>query len=154
PDDPDFAATAAIRDTLPNTAAETWTAGLGAAWIGEGGNVGVSYAHYDSLYGVPIRYALASGEGQEAPRLGGAQDRFDIRGEVNVDGEFLDQIRVRAGYADYRHFELEEDGAIGTAFYNKGFEGRAELVQADRGGWKGASGVQYYRRNFNVVGDE
>ncbi len=154
PDDPDFAATAAIRDTLPNTAAETWTAGVGASWIGEAGNLGVSYSHYDSLYGVPIRYALASGEEQEAPRLDVAQDRYDLRGEANVNGSFLDQVRVRAGYADYRHFELEEDGEVGTAFYNKGFEGRLELVQADRGGWKGASGVQYSRRKFDVVGDE
>jgi iron complex outermembrane receptor protein len=45
PDDPDFAATAAIRDTLPHTAAETWTAGLGAAWVGDGGHFGVSYSH-------------------------------------------------------------------------------------------------------------
>ncbi len=154
PDDPDFAATAAIRGTLPNTAAETWTAGVGAAWIGERGNFGLSYSHYDSLYGVPIRYALASGEEQEAPRLDVAQDRVDLRGELNLDGGWLDHIRVRAGYADYRHFELEEDGAVGTAFYNEGFEGRAELVQADRGGWKGASGLQYYRRKFDVVGDE
>ena len=42
----------------------------------------------------------------------------------------LDRIRVRAGHASYRHFELEPDGAIGTAFYNKGTEGRLELVQA------------------------
>ena len=154
PDDPDFAATAAIRGTLPNTAAETWTAGLGAAWIGDAGNLGASYSHYDSLYGVPIRYALASGEEQEAPRLDVKQDRYDLRGEANLGGGLFDQIRVRAGYAKYRHFELEEDGKIGTAFYNEGFEGRAELVQADRGGWQGASGVQYYRRNFDVVGDE
>ena len=154
PDDPDFAETAAIRDTLPNTAAETWTAGIGAAWIGDGGNLGVSYSHYDSLYGVPIRYALESGAEQESPRLDVRQDRGDVRGEVDLGGGFLDQIRLRGGYADYRHFELEEDGEVGTAFYNQGFEGRLELVQADRGGWQGASGLQYYHRKFDVVGDE
>jgi iron complex outermembrane receptor protein len=154
PDDPDFAETAALRGTLPNTAAETWTAGVGAAYVGDGGNFGVSYSHYDSLYGVPIRYALTSGGEQEAPRLDVRQDRGDVRGEVDLGGGFLDQVRVRGGYADYRHFELEPDGAIGTAFYNKGFEGRLEVVQAIRGGWQGASGVQYYHRKFNVVGDE
>lgn len=154
PDDPDFAATAAIRGTLPNTAAETWTAGLGASLITDTANFGVSYSHYDSLYGVPIRYALASGEEQEAPRLDVLQNRFDIRGEVQTGGGFLDRIRLRGGYANYRHFELEEDNSIGTAFYNKGFEGRLEFVQAEHGGWSGASGVQYFHRNFNVVGDE
>jgi len=154
PDDPEFAETASIRGTLPNTAAETWTAGLGAAWIGEGANFGVAYSHYDSLYGLPIRYALESGGEQEAPRLDVRQDRGDVRGEVDLGGGFLDQIRVRGGYADYRHFELEEDGEIGTAFYNTGYEGRLELIQADRGGWQGASGLQYYHRKFDVVGDE
>ncbi|MEN3746000.1 TonB-dependent receptor [Sphingomonas sp. HF-S3] len=153
-DDPDFAATAALRGTLPNSFAKTWTAGVGASIITDTGSLGISYSHYDSFYGVPIRYALASGEEQEAPRLSLLQNRFDLRGEVDTGGGFLDKIRVRAGYANYRHFELEEDGSVGTAFYNKGIEGRLELVQANRGGWSGASGVQFFNRDFNVVGDE
>lgn len=56
--------------------------------------------------------------------------------------------------ADYRHFELEEDGEVGTAFYNKGIEGRLELVEAKRNGWQGASGVQFFNRDFDVQGDE
>jgi len=154
PDDPDFAATAAIKDVLPNTSGETWTAGAGATILTSGGSLGVSYSHYASLYDVPIRYATASGEGQEAPRLDIVQNRVDLRGEVDTGGSFLKQIRLRAAAASYRHFELEADGAVGTAFYNKGLEGRLELVQANRGGWQGASGVQFFDRNFNVVGDE
>ena len=50
--------------------------------------------------------------------------RVDLRGEVQTGGGFLDRIRIRAGQASYRHFELEEDGSVGTAFYNKGLEGR------------------------------
>ena len=150
----DFAAAAGIKDRLPNTASKTWTAGVGAALITDTGNLGVSYSHYDSLYGVPVRYATLPGEGQEAPRLDLAQDRLDLRAEVNTGGSILKAIRVRAGYASYRHFELEEDGSVGTAFYNKGIEARMELVQADHGSWKGASGVQYFSRDFDVVGDE
>lgn len=150
----DFAATAAIKDKLPNTAARTWTAGVGATVITDGGSLGVSYSHYDSLYGVPIRYATQVGQEQEAPRLSVVQNRYDLRGEVDAGGSVIDKIRIRLGHADYRHFELEPDGAIGTAFYNNGTEGRLEIIQADRGGWKGASGVQYFNRIFNVVGDE
>ncbi len=150
----DFAANAGLRNKLPNSASETWTAGVGAAIITDTGNLGVSYSHYDSLYGVPVRYATAVGQEQEAPRLDVVQNRFDVRGEVQTGGGFLDRIRFRAGQASYRHFELEEDNSVGTAFYNKGLEGRLELVQANRGGWQGASGVQYFNRLFNVVGDE
>lgn len=150
----DFAASARIRGRLPNTAAETWTAGVGASLITDTGQLGISYSHYDSLYGVPIRYATEVGQEQEAPRLDVVQNRVDLRGEVQTGGGFLSKIRIRAGHADYRHFELEEDGSVGTAFYNNGTEGRLELVQAKRGGWQGASGVQFFNRIFNVVGDE
>jgi iron complex outermembrane receptor protein len=150
----DFAASANIRGRLPNTAARTWTAGVGASIITDTGHLGVSYSRYDSLYGVPIRYATAIGQEQEAPRLDVKQDRFDLRGEVQTGGGFLDRIRIRLGHAKYRHFELEEDGSVGTAFYNNGTEGRFELVQATRGGWSGASGVQYLNRLFDVAGDE
>lgn len=150
----DFAAPAAIRKRLPNTAAETWTAGVGATLLTEGGSLGLSYSHYDSLYGLPIRYATEVGQEQEAPRIDVVQDRFDLRGEVDVGGGFLDTIRVRGGHATYRHFELEPDGAIGTAFRNNGTEGRVELIQANRGGWQGASGVQYFNRQLDVEGEE
>lgn len=150
----DFAGNAGIQGRLPNTASETWTAGFGASIITDTGNLGISYSHYDSLYGVPIRYATQPGEGQESPRLDVVQDRVDLRGEVETGGNVIDRIRVRAGQATYRHFELEPDGAIGTSFFNNGLEGRLEVVQAKRGGWRGASGVQYFNRQFNVVGDE
>jgi iron complex outermembrane receptor protein len=149
-----FANNAALKGRLPNSGAETWTAGVGAALITDTGNMGIAYSHYDSLYGVPVRYAIRPGEEQEGPRLDVAQDRLDLRAEVETGGGLLKSIRARAGYASYRHFELEGDGSIGTAFYNKGLEGRLELVQADRGAWKGASGVQYFSRDFNVIGDE
>ena len=154
PNDPiDFAATARLKGTLPNTAAETWTAGTGIALITDGGSLGIAYSHYDSLYGVPIRYALTPGGEQEAPRLDVVQNRLDLRAEVNATG-FLKSIRLRAAAAQYRHFELEEDNSVGTAFYNKGVEARLELVQSTRGGWSGASGMQFFNRDFNVVGDE
>ncbi len=150
----DFAGSAAIRGKLPNSAAETWTAGVGASIVTDTGSLGVSYSHYDSLYGIPIRYATAVGQEQEAPRLDLVQNRVDLRGEVRTGGDVIGAIRVRIGHATYRHYELEEDGSIGTAFFNNGTEGRVEIVQARRGPWSGASGVQYFNRLFDVAGEE
>ncbi len=150
----DFAANAAVKGKLPNTASETWNVGAGLAYIGDKGNFGLSYSHYDSLYGVPVRFATEPGEGQEAPRLSLLQNRIDARAELDLGGGVIDKISFRGGYAKYRHYELEEDGAIGTAFYNRGHEGRLELTQATHGAWKGVTGVQYANRRFNVVGEE
>lgn len=150
----DYAGNAAVRDSLPNTAANSWTAGAGLAYVGDRGSIGVAYSHYDSLYGVPIRYATMPRDGQEAPRLSVVQNRLDLRADVDAGGPFVDKIRVRAAQASYRHFELAPDGAIGTAFFNKGLEGRVEVIQAKRGSWSGASGIQFFSRDFNVEGDE
>lgn len=150
----DFAANAAIRGKLPNSAAKTWTTGVGLAYVDGDSHYGISYSHYDSLYGVPVRYATLPGEEQEGPRLSLVQNRIDARAEIDTDGSLIQTVRARLGYARYRHFELEEDGSVGTAFYNNGLEGRVELVQADRGIWHGATGGQFFVRDFNVVGDE
>src|SRR3546814_5801420 len=78
------------------------------------------------------------------------QWRADLRGEVELGDGFFDKLRIRAGFADYKHTEFEGD-EIGTVFTNQGIEGRLELAQNDRGGWRGASGVQYSHRDFNAV---
>ena len=151
--DADIAALADLRGRLPNSAAETWEVAGGASIITDRGNLGFSVSHYDSLYGVPVRYALTPGGEAERVRLDVQQDRADVRAEVQTNG-FLQTIRFRAGAADYRHFELEETGEIATTFNNESLEARLELVQADRGGWRGASGVQGFIRDFDVVGEE
>lgn len=150
----DFAANADVRGSLPNSQGETWTAGVAAALVTDGGTLGLSYSHYASLYGVPIRYATLIGQGQESPRIDINQNRFDLRGDVDAAGAVIDKIKLRAGYASYRQFERRPDNSIATTFLNNGFEGRLEVVQARRGAWLGASGVQFSNREFNVVGDE
>jgi iron complex outermembrane receptor protein len=149
----DYAANAAVGGVLPNTAARTWSAAAGLSYINDGGMLGVSYTHSDSLYGVPIRFATAPGAGQEAPRLAMKQDRFDLRAEIKGDGA-IEKLLVRAAYGDYRHAELAPDGSVGTTFLDKGIEARLELTQAKAGAWRGASGLQFVNRDFNVIGDE
>jgi len=151
--DIDYAGNAALRDVLPNTAARTWAAGAGLSYINDGGMLGASFTRSDSLYGVPVRFAAAPGEEQEAPRLAMKQDRLDLRAEVKPGGA-IDRILLRAAYADYRHAELEPDGAVGTTFLNKGIEARLELRQAKQGVWQGASGAQFVNRDFDVIGEE
>ena len=60
---------------------------------------------------------------------------------------FLDKIRFRGAAAKYKHTEFEGD-EVGTVFRNKGVEGRLELVQRDRGGWRGASGGAIFPPRF------
>lgn len=157
-EEPAANALADLKDRLPNTASETWTVGGGAAFIDAGGELGISYAHYDSLYGVPARFDTETGDGENV-RLKVKQDRVDVRGQINVDGSVVDTIKFRAGYANYNHSEISDTGDIGTTFLNQGLEGRLEVSQAKRdigngATWRGGTGVQVFTRRFDVVGDE
>ena len=146
------------RGRIPNSAVKSWTAAGGIAFIDDGGNVGLSYSIYDTNYGIPARpgtgHAHADGGEEEAPvTIGMRQYRFDVRGEVDLGDGLFEKLRLRAGYANYSHTEFEGD-EIGTIFNSKGIEARAEFIQNDRGGWRGASGAQYQSRDLEAIGAE
>ncbi|MBL0925810.1 MAG: TonB-dependent receptor, partial [Sphingomonadaceae bacterium] len=148
------------RGRIPNSAVKSWTAAGGLAFIDEGGNLGVSFSVYDTDYGVPARPGTEHAhEGEEAGEeegpvtIGLRQYRADLRGEVELGEGLFDKLRIRAGYADYTHTEFEGD-EIGTVFNSEAIEARAEIVQNERNGWRGASGVQYLTRDFEAIGAE
>jgi iron complex outermembrane receptor protein len=136
------------RGRIPNSASTSTSAGIGGAFVNDGGMLGVSFGYYDSEYGIPPRADLG-----EAPTIKLRQYRADLRGEVELGDGLFEKLRFRGAYGDYRHTEFD-DGVPGTTFLNKGIEFRAELAQNDRGGWRGASGVQYSARDFAAIGDE
>ena len=152
--DPAIRDLATLKGRLPNTQARTYDLAAGLAYIDEGGSLGISYAHLNNFYGVPIRFSLDPEIESEQPRISLRQDRFDLRAEVNAGGGFLDKVRLRAGFGDYIHQELEPSGDVATTFLNKGIEGRLEFLQAKHGAWSGAFGGQVLVRDFNVVGEE
>jgi len=153
--DPGIAALANLKDKLPNSAGRSWEVAGGAAYIGDNANLGFSVARYGNLYGVPIRYSLDPAVEAEKVNLDVAQTRVDWRGEWKPGSGFVEAVRLRGGYADYRHNEISADtGAINTTFLSHGWEGRLELVQREHDGWRGAIGGQYFERNLNIIGDE
>ena len=156
------------RGRIPNSAVKSWTAGGGIAFIDDNGNIGVSYSIYDTNYGIPARPGASHAhahadeehseyeehaEGEAPVTIGLRQYRLDFRGEVNLGDGLFEKLRLRAGYADYTHTEFEGD-EVGTLFNSQGIEARAEFVQNDRNGWRGASGVQYQSRDFEAIGAE
>ncbi len=150
---PDVRALADLKGDLPNTAAKSDDFAGGVTYIDGGFNAGLSIARHTALYGVPLRYSLDPDTDVEAPRIDVEQTRIDGRVEAPLSGAFS-QVRLRAGGARYHHDELEPDGAIGSSFFARGAEGRIDLVQADRNGWEGTSGVQGLARRVFIEGDE
>ena len=151
--DPAIEALANLKGELPNSKSRSAEAALGAAYVDGGLNVGVSVTRHTQKYGVPIRYCFEPGCEAEAPTIDVEQTRYDARAEIPIGG-FFSQVRARGGYSDYHHDELEDTGEIGSSFFSKGGEGRLELVQSERNGWGGTSGVQYLSRNVKIRGEE
>lgn len=146
----DLTSQANRRGRLPNSAARSDTLGAGLAFIDDGGDLGVSIQRFNTTYGIPPRPEVGN---PDPVSIALRQTRYDIRGGVNFGGGFLDRLQFRAAYGDYSH-EEREDGIAGTRFASQGLEGRIEAVQANRGGWRGKSGIQFGDRTLNVVGDE
>ncbi|MEW4468003.1 TonB-dependent receptor [Parasphingorhabdus sp. JC815] len=157
------------RGKVPNTGSRTVNAATGLAYIGDGGHIGFSVSYYDTDYGVPTRpgtvhvhdhdhdHDHGDHDGHEehgdAPvTIGLEQFRADLRAGVDLGG-FFETLNLRAGFSDYKHTEFEGD-EVGTVFQVEGIEARAELVQAERDGWRGVVGTQLLARDFNAIGAE
>ncbi|WP_419319534.1 TonB-dependent receptor [Caulobacter sp. ErkDOM-E] len=139
---------------LANTAVDLKAIGGGVSYVGADGFIGVSVKKTDTTYGVPGHAHEEPGVEAEGPvTIGLTQTRIDLRGEYNRPFGPFAKLRASAGHADYEHTEFEGD-AVGTKFMSDGYEGRLELVQTERNGWKGAVGVQALRRNFDAQGAE
>ncbi len=151
--DPEIRGLADLKGELPNTAGRIDDLAAGLAYVDGGLNFGVSYNHHDARYGVPIRFTFDPAFGPEVPTIDAHQDRGDARVSVPIGG-FLDAFEFRGGIADYRHNEIEEDGEIGSRFFSNGQEMRVDLVQNNRGGWGGTTGIQFLHQDARIRGEE
>jgi iron complex outermembrane receptor protein len=151
--DPAIRELADLKGDLPNTAAKTTDLAAGVAYVDGGWNVGVSIGRHKSRYGVPVRFSLDPEVEAEAPTIAARQTRGDLRVEIPLGGLFS-RAGLRAGISKYRHDEIEDSGEIGSSFFSNGGELRAELVQSERSGWGGTSGIQYLDRNARIRGEE
>lgn len=150
-DDPDGNFGAELNTSLNS---HTGTAGL--SYVFDDGFVGASGTALDSFYGVPgSDEALPDGTG---PHIDLKQRRIDFDSEINRGFLLFETARMRFGYADYRHTEIEPSGDPGTVFSNEGYESRIELVDKPvdlgDGELNGALGFQFKSRDFSAIGEE
>jgi iron complex outermembrane receptor protein len=151
--DPAIRALADLKGTLPNTAGRIGDVAGGFAYVNGDTNIGFSVSHHTFRYGVPIRFSLDSDEEAEQPTIDGRQTRGDVRANIPIGG-FFKIFEFRGGISKYHHDELTPEGDVDSSFFTKGGEMRADVVQTERGGWGGTSGVQYLDMNVHLSGEE
>ncbi len=131
--------------TISNSALVSEGASVGGSFIGERGFVGASVSQLESQYGIPAA---------DGTYIDLTQTRYDMAGQLDDPLSGFTRLKVRMGYNDYKHDEVEGSGEVGTRFKNQGFEGRAELLHAPIANWQGALGIQVQSRNFSALGEE
>ena len=151
--DADIRALAGLKDRLPNTAGRMDDLAAGLAYVDGDLNIGISLSHHDAKYGVPIRFSLDPAIEAEQPTIDAHQNRADARVNVPIGG-FFKLFEFRGGISKYHHAELDPEGVAGSRFYSNGGEARAELVQTERGGWGGTTGIDYLSQDARIRGDE
>ena len=124
----DLADTEFVDGFVPNSDLETWTGSVGGSFVfdqgGYDGFFGASFSIIDSNYGLPAGILTEEDlegeeeegeEGEEGEeegeeegiRIDLRQLRYDARGEINGDLGLFKTLKLRLGYGDYEHFELE-----------------------------------------------
>lgn len=160
---------------LDNSFVESSSISAGVSYVGDRGFFGVSISDFNSTYGIPGGHGHEEEEGhddedededhdeedheegeeeeEEGVFIELDQTRFDVNAGWEFDGP-IEKVQIFGGYADYKHTEFEGPGEVGTIFENEGYEIRAEVIQAERGNWRAAHGVQYRERDFSAIGEE
>jgi iron complex outermembrane receptor protein len=133
-------------DRLPNSDTSERNIGVGGSYIDDWGYAGLSASHLSNVYGIP------SAEGS---RIDQRQNRYDFDSLVKNPAAGLESARVKAGFTDYRHAELDDAGQPEVVFRNHSFESRIELTHRPLNvaglGLHGTFGIQTENTHFSAL---
>ncbi len=168
------------EDRVDGSFSRARTASAGLSWIGENGYLGLAYTEQRSDYGLPGHShdyeschphgssLHCGGHGDEdahdhdhghdhahedVPVVDLLSRRIDLRGAWRNPFDGVERIRIRGGYADYAHDEIDDDEVM-TTFRNEGYDGRFELQHAPIWGLRGVVGAEIARNDFAALGEE
>jgi iron complex outermembrane receptor protein len=133
------------KNVVKNSAVDSQGLSVGSSYIGERGFFGGSISLQESKYGIPT---------PERPTIDLTQARYNLTGELDTPLTGLEKLKVRMGYNDYKHNELESNGEIATRFKNRELETRAEFLHSPIADLKGLFGIQFQDRTFSALGEE
>ncbi len=131
------------KDKLPNSFNKQDNMAVGVSRIFDRGHMGVSFNHYNTLYG-----SVAD----EEVSIDMTQNRLELHSEYRPESGVVRKWKFKSAQSDYFHRELE-GGETGTIFKNKGNESRLEALNKS-GDWNGVSGIQTTIFSFSAKGEE
>ena len=136
------------KGVINNSNARSRGGSAGASIIGDVGLVGAAINSLENNYGIP-----PNGTGGAPIRVQMNQTKYDFKGQLNKPFAFAEELRMKFGYTDYKHVELD-NGVPATTFTNQSYESRLELEHQPLGIVKGVLGFQSVNSQFAALGAE
>ncbi|MGZ8187414.1 MAG: TonB-dependent receptor [Methylosarcina sp.] len=133
---------------IDNSQARSRGGSAGLSMIGNKGMTGASINQLEKIYGIP-----SDGSGGDPVTVNMRQTKYDFKGQMNEPLPFAEKLRVKFGYTDYKHVELD-GGFPATTFLNQTYESRLELEHKPIGPMKGKLGFQSVNSEFATLGLE
>lgn len=149
--DPSLQGISPLRNTdgyIGNAGGRARGGTVGMSWVEEGGFLGAAINHLENNYGIP-----PDGAGGNPIRIDLKQTKYDLKGELKQPFMLTEALRLKFGYTDYQHVELD-GGVPGTTYTNQSYESRLELAHQPVGDWRGVVGFQSVNSNFAAIGEE
>lgn len=149
---------------VENSATALSSARGGVGWVGTHRFFNAGGQWESSRFGIPFAGSFHehdSGDDEsEVPDIDVKAGKRDVRidaGLRSLQQAFLDSVKVTFNYTDYEHDEIETIAGvdeIGTQFSNKTSTVRGEIEHQRQGKMTGRLGVEWFGRDYDVVGDE
>ncbi len=133
------------KNIVRNSAVDSQGLSGGGSYIGERGFLGGSISLMESKYGIPT---------PELASVDQTQARYNLSGQLDNPLTGIERVKVRTGYNDYKHKEIESTGETATRFKNRELETRAEFLHSPIASFAGLFGVQFQDRTFSALGEE
>jgi iron complex outermembrane receptor protein len=133
---------------INNSNARSRGGSAGASIIGDVGLAGAAINSLEKNYGIP-----PNGTGSPPIRIQLNQTKYNFKGQLNKPFALAEAVRIKFGYTDYKHVELD-GGVPATTFLNKSYESRMELEHQPIGKVKGVLGFQSVNSQFSALGLE
>lgn len=142
---PDATGSRRDKNIVRNSAVDSQGLSGGGSYIGERGFLGGSISLMESKYGIPTL---------EMASIDQTQARYNLAGQLDNPVSGIERVKVRTGYNDYKHKEIESSGEVATRFKNRELETRVEFLHLPIAGLTGLFGVQFQDRTFSAIGEE
>jgi len=137
--DDEFARDKYGKDTVVNSYNESDGGSFGASYFFNNGYTGLSFTKHQQNYGNPL---------EDGGMMDLNSNQYDYVLEKNKISSFISKMKIKLGYSDYDHQEVEPSGDVGLEYIDKGIDGKLEFTHSLFNKSSGIFGVDFGNSQF------